>query len=196
MDAAVDATTTVSCAACAYCTPNAELNAPFARCTDTISCAPGFTCFNYGVQFLTTQGPPENVIEYVVEAPSSLCLEAGGPLVAPAWDPCDGGAVPVGAGSGSGANLGAGSNSGSGSATPAGTGGGGSSGLAAMTPIEGANTPIDAGGADAGRDTILVLGKGACDVGGGAAANGLPLLGVIALWIARRRRRLETQEPS
>ena len=45
LDPLVDVFTIVACTPCAICEPPG----PFPRCTDTIACAPGFNCFDYGV---------------------------------------------------------------------------------------------------------------------------------------------------
>ncbi len=199
-DPFVDANTTTACTPCAICEPPG----PFQLCTDTIACAPGFTCFSYGVEPLATAGPEANPIQFGVWGSIDSCLEAGaGPLFASGWSPCDGGGEPVGnpsgsspgAGSGSGAAAGARSNSGA--AVGGGSSGGGAvldAGAASFAPT-GATTSVDASVSENGearaptnRDADLDLSRGGCEVGAGAAANGIPLMGVIFFWIARRYR--------
>jgi hypothetical protein len=186
MDAAVDVITTVSCTACAYCVPQA----PFPRCTDTIPCEPGYSCFNYGVGPFAAMGPPDNAIQFEVQGSSALCLEGGaGPEVTSRWTPCNtGGGATAPPGSGSGVSPPSGAAGSSGGASAIGSGATSSGGGFGGAIVDG-GAPDTGGPGVAGNRETLVAGPSACEIGAaGAASSGLPLLGVVSLSIARRRR--------
>jgi hypothetical protein len=183
-DPFVDASTTVACNPCAIC----EATGPFQRCTDTIACAPGFFCFNYGVTLLAASGPPENPIQFAAWASTASCLEGGaGPEVTSSWAPCDGENTGPGEGvTGSSSDAGA-SSAWEASADMA------EGGAASLIPARAAtwvdaSAPVDGTSAPTNREADLDLSRGGCDVGADAAANGIPLLGVVCLGMLRRRR--------
>jgi hypothetical protein len=188
----------VSCVECAVCIAN---GGPFQRCTDTVPCPPGFSCFDYGgPQNYTSFGPPGDPLMYRVYTYGALCFEGGvGPATAQWWSPCDGAAPSASEDSGSGSvatgtspgstSSGTASSSGSTGSAPllAGASEGGAGEIVetpagpapeAGTPVNGASTP-----------DVVILRRGGCDVGTGAAAGGWPLLVMLALWMCRRARR-------
>lgn len=193
-DLSVDGGAPMSCTPCGVCFATGAVG-DLQGCTDTIGCAPGFSCFDYGgVQLYTAAWVGGVPAAFQVYALTGECLEGGaGPVFAPSFAPCDAGA-PVGLG---------GTASGSGSAgsgvgpTFAASSGGGASG--ATLPLEdaGAALPVAAfpgAPADAGpsgsalEPETIILGRGGCDVGAGAAAGALPWFALLPFWMLRRRR--------
>lgn len=185
-----------SCQECAVCLGE---NPQFPRCTDTIACAPGNTCFVYGApELFTGVGSPVSPQGWFrVYTLVASCLEGGaGPLTAPAWSPC--GAAPaqtVGSTPDAGAWDGAyddaslpltvpGDPGASGSGSGSGAGFGAGSGPAADPAA-----PVGAADAAAGPPSVELLRSDAGCSMAGPAATSLPWLGLLPLWIARRRRR-------
>jgi hypothetical protein len=187
-----------SCVECAICSGGlATGGGDFSRCTDTIPCAPGFYCFDYGIEPTTAFGAYGNFIEYKVVTHTSACLEGGaGPQYAAPWSPCDGGGGTIPSTGTSSPGSAPGSNGGGSS--------GGTTGVVTPGPSwedGGSDVPqppagsLAINGADAGAPPsqqatdVVVLRQGGCDISAGEAASSLPFLLVLPMWLARGRRR-------